>query len=78
MDPKLSGVAHNVFADRIDLLKELPWRNLKVQKEPFWRGDDDSQLIVYLAENYREFNRQDISDAFRKAADDRQELPPSP
>ena len=70
-DPKLSGIAHNVFADRIDLMRELPWRNLEVHREPFWRSDDDSQLIVYLAENYREFNRQDISDAFRKAADDR-------
>ncbi|SPF40777.1 conserved hypothetical protein [Candidatus Desulfosporosinus infrequens] len=50
-DPRLCGtVGHNEFAHRIELLKDLPWRD--TDKGSNWSDSDDAALRHYLEHGY--------------------------
>lgn len=65
-DPGLKGAfGHNLFNDRLTLLKSVPWRTLKNDShgEP-WTDADDSGLRNYLAVHWKTpGNKQTIDDA---------------
>jgi predicted P-loop ATPase len=52
-DPRLKGMAGNdLFASRIAVLKDLPWRQRMTNQIDNWRDSDDAELRNYLSLKY--------------------------
>ena len=66
-DPELKGIVFNRMADSMEIKGGVPWK----KGNSFWRDTDDSQLEIYLANNYAEFPKSKILSAVDKIADDR-------
>jgi len=62
-DPALKGtVRYNVFEDRRDLQRDLPWAK-RTEDHAVWTDNDDIGLVVYVSQTYNLQGKQAIIDA---------------
>jgi putative DNA primase/helicase len=66
-DPTLRGIAYNEHSERIETLKEVPWKRLK----PGWSTVDDANLSCYLEKHYKLWSPSKCQDALLKVATER-------
>ncbi|WP_413228446.1 VapE domain-containing protein [Clostridium sp. CS001] len=66
-DPALLGIAYNEHSERIETLKEVPWKRLK----PGWSTGDDASLSCYLEKNYKLWSPSKCQDALLKVSIER-------
>lgn len=68
LDPGLAGVVgHDMFAHRLTLRRDLPWRKVS-RAEPYWIDDDDAGLRAYIETQHGIVAVGKIADALSGAA----------
>jgi putative DNA primase/helicase len=68
-DPDFKGFAYNEFANRVEVIGDLPWGRSPGNK--FWRDVDSDQLKAIIDARYLPFSSRNHDVAFNKVADDR-------